>query len=88
MSAEVNEAIANALNAEIKEQYGDDVFQAATLVISLVEFPKQENAKPDENRLRLKVKTLQPIPIETAGKMLEQAALVLKQNAMKENPQT
>lgn len=75
MSAEVDAAILNALNAEIKEQYGDGVFQAATIVISLVEFPKDEKAKPDQPRLRLKVKTLQPIPLKTAGKMLEQAAV-------------
>lgn len=75
MSQEADDAIRNAINVEIKEDYGDAAFQRQTIVITLVEFPKDPEGKPDQPRLRIKVKALQPIQLRTAAKMLEEAGV-------------
>lgn len=80
MSEEVDEALRNAINVEIKEKYGDDAFQRNTIVISLVEFPADPKGKPDQPRVRMMVKALQPIQLKTASVMLQQAAVQFQRN--------
>ncbi|WNM69918.1 hypothetical protein SEA_GUYFAGIERI_15 [Rhodococcus phage GuyFagieri] len=75
MSAEVDEALRNALNVEVKQRYGEEVFVKNTLVLVLVERPREDGDKPDAPRFQMMLKTLQPIQPGTAARMLSEAAV-------------
>lgn len=75
MSAEVDEALKNAINVEVKERYGEEVFVKNTIVITLVERPREDGDKPDTPRFQMMLKTLQPIQPSTAARMLSEAAV-------------
>lgn len=82
IEAEVNLAIANALATEFKAKFGETVSRSHTIVISLVEWERQEGDGPGTPRIQLSIKTLEPIPSATAGRMLERASLQFRRAAI------
>lgn len=75
MSAEVDAAISNAINVEVKSRYGEEVFAKHTIVLTLCETPREEKDKPDTPRFQVMIKTLEPIQPMTAARILQEAAL-------------
>ncbi len=77
-------AIVNALNAEVKAKYGEDVTRIHTIVVSLIEWPREEGDNPGTPRIQMSLKTLEPIPTKTAGTMLSKASVQFQRAAAKE----
>lgn len=82
IEAEANLAIANALTTEFKTKYGEAVARKHTIVISLVEWERQEGDGPGTPRAQMSVKTLEPISPITAGRMLERASIQFRRAAI------
>lgn len=78
MSAESDQIIANAINAEVKERHGEDVYVVQTIIIVLTERPPEPDDKPDAPRIRMMLKTPQPIQPSTAARMLAEAATIFQ----------
>lgn len=77
-SSEVDQIIDNALNAEVKARYGEDVFIKHTIVLVLTEKPRDADDKPDAPRFQMMLKTPQPIQPSTAARMLAEAAALFQ----------
>lgn len=81
LSAEV---IRNAINAEVKERFGEDFFVKHAMVVALVERPRGELEKPTAERFSLFLKTLTSIHPSIAINMLRHAASQFQINKSKE----
>mgnify|MGYP003576356128 CR=1 FL=1 len=82
MSSEVDEALMNALNVEVKDRLGEGVFVKNTIILTLVETPRRDGDKPDAQRFQMLDKTLQPIRTETAARMINEAAVQFQRQRM------
>jgi hypothetical protein len=82
VSSEVDEALMNALNVEVKDRMGEGVFVKNTIILTLVETPRRDGDKPDAQRFQMLVKTLQPIRTETAARMINEAAVQFQRQRM------
>ncbi|WNY15124.1 hypothetical protein SEA_MACGULLY_19 [Rhodococcus phage MacGully] len=82
MSSEVDEALRNAINVEVKQRYGDNMFARHTITMTLVERPREEGDKPDAPRFHVMVKTLEPIQPSTAARMLDETAVQFQRQKM------
>lgn len=82
MSAETDQIINNAINAEVKERYGEDVYVSQTLVLVLTERAPGPDDKPDAKRFQMMLKTPQPIQPGTAARMLAEAATIFQRQKL------
>lgn len=73
--AEVSaEVIRNAINAEVKERFGEEYFVRHSVVVALIERPRGDLEKPSAERFSLFLKSLTPIHPGVAINMLREAA--------------
>lgn len=82
MSKEVDDAILNALNVEVKTSFGEDMFIKQAIVIVLVEKPRAESDGPNDKRFQLMLKTPMPIQPSTAARMLSEAGIQFQRQKM------
>ena len=76
--SEIDQIITNAINTEVKQRHGEDVFVKNTIILVLTERPRGPEDKPDTPRFQLMLKTPQPIQPSTAARMLSEAATLFQ----------
>ncbi|ATN89540.1 hypothetical protein KNU14_gp18 [Gordonia phage Buggaboo] len=65
-----------AINAEVKERFGEDFYVKNSIVLALVERPRGDLERPDAPRISIFLKSLEPIDPSVAVKILEEAAAI------------
>ncbi|AXH49749.1 hypothetical protein KNU02_gp23 [Gordonia phage Pleakley] len=66
--------IRNAINAEVKERFGEEFFVRHSMVVALIERPRGDLEKPTAERFSLFLKSLTSIHPGIAINMLREAA--------------
>ena len=79
--SDADDAIRNAVNVETKERHGEAAFVHSTIVVSLVEIARREDQGPGTPNTFVTVKSLHPVPMETALRVLEDAAAQIRWQA-------
>lgn len=82
MSSEVDQIITNAINAEVKERYGEDTYVRQTIILVLTEKAPGPDDTPGTPRARMMLKTPQPIQPGTAARMLAEAATIFQRQKL------